>query len=279
MSKQKPFYLRSEPNPQNDPAEWLAGFETEEQMAQRHAARDQLLFNANPMLRPNFHWCTEHHACDSGGCPWCMRAFRRWWVDAGITLLAQSPGPLSVASLVHHSLSRCPGELNTFDLSRAKRQLARQLDRVGLGRLIALGGFDFSYDQPTVPLPPYWQPHAYVIFQGTEPKQIKRALTPLYPATTKIPRPIRTRKVTDLMEALSYAVKSAFWRRSSYFNDQEVSNTRTLPLPSGAKRELIAYLDQLCPVDRLSLKNVRRRGAKLIVERGGARPRTNRQLK
>jgi hypothetical protein len=99
-----------------------------------------------------------------------MRAFRRWWVDAGITLFEQKPGPLSVASLVHYGLSRFPGKLGTFDLAKAKRQLARQIDRARLGGLVAIGGFDFSYNQPTDSIIPYWQPHAYVIFQGAEPE-------------------------------------------------------------------------------------------------------------
>jgi hypothetical protein len=264
MSKQPPFYLRSKPNPKNDPAEWLPDFETEEQVAERYAARERLMFRGKSMSQPNFHWCTQDTPCDSGACPFCMRSFRRWLVDAGRTLFEERGDPLSVASLVHHSLSRFPGHLNTFDLRKAKRQLARHVDRAGLGALVAIGGFDFSYNQPTAPVNSYWQPHAYVIFQGAEPEIVKQALSPFYPATTNIPRPIRTRRVCDLMQALSYAMKAVFSRRSSYADNQGRPNTRGFDLKPEAERELISYLDQLKPNDRLFLENVRRLGATLI---------------
>jgi hypothetical protein len=263
MSKQQLFYLRGEPNPKNDPAVWLPGFETEEQVAKHYAARERLMFRGKSMSQPNFHWCTQDTPCDPAACLWDMRGFRRWWVDAGITLLDQRPGPLCVASLVHHSLSRCPGKLSTFDLGKAKRQLARHVDRARLGALVAVGGFDFSYNQFANSLISYWQPHAYVIFQAAEPETIKQALSPFYPTTPDIPRPVRTRKVNDLMQALSYAMKAVFSRRSSYADHQGRPNTRNFDLALEAERELLSYLDQLKPVDRLFLKNVRRQGTKL----------------
>jgi hypothetical protein len=175
MSKQLPFYLRQEPNPKNDPAEWLPDFETEKQVAERYEARGRLIFTSNTMLQPNFYWCDQGYPCDSAACPPCMREFRRWLVDAGITLFEWSP-QLSAASLVHHTLSRRPGKLNSLDLIKAKRQMARHIDRAGLGRLVAIGGFDLSYNQPANGSTPYWQPHAYVIFQGIEHKALKQAL-------------------------------------------------------------------------------------------------------
>jgi hypothetical protein len=263
MSKQPPFYLRSEPNFWNDPAELLSGFETEEQVAERYAARERLFAGAT--YQPNFHWCTQDTPCDSAACLWDMRGFRRWLVDAEITLLERRPGPLSVASLVHYSLGRYPGKLNTFDLGKAKRHLARQIDRAGLGALIAIGGFDFSYNEHADALwPNHWQPHAYVIFQGAEPETIKQALKPFYPVRINIPRPIRTRNVSHLMHALSYAMKAVFWRRNSYVDHRGRPNTKDFPLAPKAERELISYLDQLRPVDRLFLKSVRRHGATLM---------------
>jgi hypothetical protein len=269
MSKQLPFYLRRrEPNPRNDPAEWLPNFEGEKQVAERYEARGRLMFTRNSMSEPNFYWCALECPCDSATCPWCMREFRRWLVDAGITLFEQSSDQLSAATLVHHSLGRGLGTLHEFDLGKAKRQLARHLDRAGLGSLFAIGGFDFSYNQSSDGSAPYWQPHAYLIFQGMEPKIIKRALSPFYPATAKIPRPIRTRQVTDLIQALSYAMKAVFSRRSSYRDATGRLNTRCLPLLPQAERELLLYLDQLRPVDRLFLKNLRRQGENLMRKKG-----------
>ena len=274
MSKQLPFYLRQQPKLNNDPAEWLPGFETDSQAAQRYEARGRLMFTKNSMSQPNFYWCAEASPCDSAACPPCMREFRVWLVDAGITLFEESLGELSAASLVHYSWSRRPGDLNGFDLDRAKRQMARHLDRAGLGDLVAIGGFDFSYNQPADGSIPYWQPHAYVIFQGIEQEALKQALRPFYPTTAEIPRPVRTRSVTEPMEALSYAVKAMFWRRSSYWDGW--SNTRSLPLLPRAKRELLAYLDQHRPVDQLFLKNVRRQGVSLApttpLARSGLKP-------
>jgi hypothetical protein len=180
-----------------------------------------------------------------------------------MTLLEQNPARLTAASMVHHSLNRLPGMLCGFDLAKAKRQLARHIDRAGLGHLVALGGFDFSYNEPLAPFAPHWQPHAYVIFQGVEPNEMKQVLGRFYPATSSIPRPIRTRTVNDLSETLSYTVKAVFWRRSSYTDDTGRANTRCLPLPRDAERELLSYLDQCTPMDRAFLKNARRHGTTL----------------
>jgi hypothetical protein len=259
-----PFYLRQPPTPKNDPAEWLSGFENEKQVAERYKARGKLMFTGNTTSQPNFYWCAEASPCDSAACPPCMREFRRWLVDAGITLFEQLQGQLSVASLVHYSWSRSPGNLKSVDLDKAKRQMRRHFDRAGLGSLVAIGGFDFSFNQPTTEFTPYCQPHVYVIVQGTQHQELKRALTPFYPSTAEIPRPIRTRRVTDPMEAFSYTAKAIFFRRVSYRDRSGRANTQTLPLLPSAERELLAYLDQLHPVDRLFLKNVRRQGAILV---------------
>jgi hypothetical protein len=259
-----PFYLRQTPRLKNDPAEWLPGFESERQVAQRYEARGRLIFTGNSICEPNFYWCEHGYPCDSAACPRCMREFRRWLVDAGITLFEQSHGQLSAVSLVHYSWSRSPDNLNSFGLPKAKRQTGRHFDRAGVGNLVAIGGFDFSYNQPADGSAPYWQPHAYVILQGIEPEALKQAISPFYPSTAAIPRPIRTRRVTDLMEALSYTTKAIFFRRASYKDANGRLNSRTLPLLASAERELLTYLDQLYPVDRLFLKNVRRQGATLI---------------
>lgn len=265
MSKQPPFYLRREPTPRKDPAAWLAGFETEQQASERYAARGRLMFTRNSMSQPKFYWCTPQSPCDSAACPKCMRAFRRWLVDVGIALLEQQPGPLCVASLVHHTLSRPPGRLHEFDLDKAKRQLARHLDRAALGDRVAIDGFDFCYCVPFNPTHSHWQPHAYVVFQGIERRAVKKALNPFYPKTPNIPRPIKTREVDCLMEALSYSMKAIFGRRISYRDNMGSANTRSLPLSlKEHKRELPSYLDQRRPVDRLFLKNVRREGAGLM---------------
>jgi hypothetical protein len=271
MSKRAPFYLRSEPNPENDPADWLPGFETKEQAAERHAARSQLMSTGkNTMSQLNFYWCKPECPCDSGACPFCMREFRRWWVDLGITLLEQSFDPLCAASLVHHTLSHRPGTLHDFDLDKAKRQLARHIDRAGLGNLIAIGGFDFVYSQPAGGTGAYWQPHTYVIFQGAEKEIIKEALSRFYPAVPNIRRPVRIRVVGNPMKALSYSMKDVFCRRSSYTDSTGRANTRAFWLARDAERELLTYLDRLHPVDRIFLKNVRREGVNLTAKQPSA---------
>lgn len=270
--KKVPFYLRQEPNPKNDPVEWLPGFETETQVAERYEARGRLMFTGKTTSQPSLYWCAEDNPCNSGACPWCMREFRRWLVDAGITLFKRSPEPLSAASIVHHTWRCDPGTLNSFDLAKAKRQMARHFDRAGLGKLVAIGGFDISFNQSANDSKTHWQPHAYVVFQGIEQDTLKQALSPFYPTTAEIPRPIRTRGVSDLMSALSYAVKALFWRRTSYMDANERANTRCLPLVPSVERELLTYLDQLRPINRLFLKNVRRQGMFLVPRHRANRP-------
>ena len=119
MGKLPPFYLRHEPTLENDPANWLEGFETEKQAAKRHETRLRLISANHVTTQPNFYWCTPEAPCNSGACPKCMRDFRRWLVDRGITFFGQHPGPLCAASLVHHTLCRDPGQLSSFNLANA----------------------------------------------------------------------------------------------------------------------------------------------------------------
>jgi hypothetical protein len=267
MSKM-PFYLRQKPKPQNDAADWLPGFETKEQVAERYEAYGRLMFTGNSVSEPTFYWCEPEWPCNSGACPKCMREFRRWLVDAGITLFEQSLEPLSAASLVHHTLCRASSRLREFELAKAKRQLARHVERAGLGDLVAIGGFDFCFCIPIAPARPYWQPHAYIVFQGIQKGPLKQALSPFYPTAPNIPRPIRTRDVMHLMEAVSYSIKAVFYKRISYTDDRGRANTRSLPLSSkDHERELWSYLDGLRPVDRLFLRNVRRESDILIRKR------------
>jgi hypothetical protein len=266
--KNVPFYLRQGPNPKNDPALLLPGFETEEHAEERYAARGRLMFTGNSVSEPNFYWCEPGWPCNSGACPKCMRQFRRWWVDAAISLLDQQSSPVCVASLVHHTLCRTSGRLYEFDLAKAKRQLARHVERAGLGDLIAIGGFDFCFCIPVAPASPYWQPHAYVVFQGIKKGPLKQALSPFYPKAPNIPRPIRTRDVMHLMGAVSYSIKAVFYKRISYTDDRGRANTRPLPLScKDREHELLSYLDGLRAVDRVFLRNARRESDILIRTR------------
>jgi hypothetical protein len=262
-----PFYIRPTRRlPGNhDPALSLPGFETEQMAEERRIkiARMMIRLGQGPSLVS----CCPASPCGSAACPACNRHFRRWLIHRGMWAFKDCHSSLVTVSAVHHSLSRPAGELQTLDLENAKRQFARHLERAGLGGLNVIGGIDFSFNEhQTNAREPHWQAHFYVICQGEKREAIKEALSNYYKATPSIPRPIRTRNVHTLMLPLSYAFKSVFFRRATYLADNGRWTSKGYPLKTTQLAELIAFLDQYKPTDRLFLRNIRREGSSLIIK-------------
>lgn len=261
-----PFYLGYVP-PAHCDIVHMKGFETEQQGAMWAAKLLKLCNGRNGNGEPlAMSGCSPATPCGAASCQPCGRQFRRWFVGSAMTMFRQSGDPLVAVTLVHHTLQRPPGELHTFDLDLAKRQLARHVERAGLGDVVGVGGIDFSFNvDATGRWDAHWQPHAYVVFQGADAAAIKNALAPYYPRAVSIPRPVKAVPVRDLMSAVSYAFKSAFFRRTSYVDDSGRRNTsRPQQLKPAQARELLAFLDRHKPTDRVFLRNVRRHGLELV---------------
>ncbi len=266
-----PFYARPTrwlPG-SHDSALFLKGFETPAQVEVRHKKDVEVFTRKFPGCPVSaMAQCQPEALCNSGACPICMRLFRRWYISAALKMFAESSEPLVALSLIHPNWQRGPGELGGLDPELAKRQLAKCIVRAGLGRLVIVGGLDFSFNiHAGNRWEPHWQPHFYLICQGASRMAIKEALSGngrSFKASLSIPRPVMATDVKNRMRAISYSMKSMFFRRSTYLGNDGAWNSRSLSLKPDQQAELTAFLDQHKPTDRMFLRNVRHHGLKLV---------------
>jgi hypothetical protein len=98
--------------------------------------------------------------------------------------------------------------------------------------------------------------------------ELKRILHNMFPKSPAVPRPVQIKEVadpSDLMTIVSYAMKSGFTRRVSYKSPTNGRiASRKVGLKSHETAELMSYLAQYRPCDRLLLLRVRRRGTQLV---------------
>ena len=79
-----------------------------------------------------------------------------------------------------------------------------------------------------------WQLQVYGVVIGYTPEQVRTALSGLYPAGKRTPRPLKVNRCNKLAAALSYPIKPYFGRRVSYL----YSPQRAPSDPKSAAEEL-----------------------------------------
>lgn len=160
------------------------------------------------------------------------------------------------------------GGLYQFNLARANSALRMALQRSPLRHHPVVGGVDFSFNEDTAATaPPHWQPHWQLCFlSATSEAEITGALTKHFHPEGSVRRPVRSRIVDDPVIAISYTVKSVFFRRVSYIDKVGRRNTRSLPLRPKQQRELALFLDGLSLSERLFFRRIRRAGDHLKLD-------------
>lgn len=274
-NKSKPFpWCCPLPPNRNDPAHQLPKFETEDGARWWRNERARMLVvgrNANPVLSEKLYSCSQRQRCGSAACPECMRQFRRWITGASMGLLDDtgcSHGTGFAITVVPEWAAQEPGKLASFDLDLANGRIRTALARSTCRDALVIGGWDFSFNSHSdKEWPPRWQPHLYLLFPMVKDKEeLRAALDGTFPPSERNPRPIKIKPLIKSMEAITYAIKGVFKPRTSYIGDDGRCNTRTsLPLPPPLERELLTYLDGLGITDRMFLRNVRRRGCRLVA--------------
>lgn len=263
------------PKPQqgHDPVHIYPGFETSCQSQEWRNQRALMLTkgkNANPALAEKLQACRKGSRCGSLACPECWRGGRRWETGAVMALLEKlgwSPGQGYAFTAIPTWLACAPGHLETHDLHKTESRLRTALARSEIADLPIIGGWDFSFNEHGEgSWTPHWQPHLYLLLPtATNPELVKRSLESVLPRSEACPRPLKYRSIDDAVAAITYAFKGNFKRRISYFDKDDRLDSRQLPLRPEQERELLTYLDQLAMTDRMFLRNVRRRGGRLVM--------------
>ncbi|HYD32281.1 MAG TPA: hypothetical protein VEB64_15670 [Azospirillaceae bacterium] len=214
-------------------------------------------------VTPRFAACAKGSRCNSGACPRCMRLFRRWFGHAAMSLIGGEA--VTFVTVVGDAFGYEAGSLHRFDPVAAMTWLRRLLSKAGLGTLTVVGGLDISFNvDGEKRWPDHWRPHFALLVLGSNPERVKAALEPFIKASESVPRPVQAKNVTDPLAVITYLVKAAYFRRSSYRAENGRYNTRRLPLKAAQEHELTLFLDQYQPEARLFLQNTRIEKAGLV---------------
>ena len=226
--------------------------------------------NANPALAGKLNACSRGTRCGSPACPECLRGFRRWITGAIMALLEElgwSPSQGYAFTAIPTWLACAPGHLAKLDLHKAESRLRTALARSEIADLPIIGGWDFSFNEHGEgSWTPHWQPHLYLLLPtATNPELVKRSLESVFPKSEACPRPLKYRSIDDAVAAITYAFKGNFKWRISYFDKDDRLDSRQFPLRPEKGCELLTVLDQLAMTDRMFLRNVRRRGGRMVA--------------
>jgi hypothetical protein len=270
--------LRSPAPPEaHDLKYMLLGFETHQTVMDRRSELVRILHGqggACDDLARRLEQCRRRTPCCSGACPLCLRKYRRWLVDKGLPLSTAGRIPLEVGGIPKAVASSCipiwlrspPGRLLSVDLGLAGNRLRKAISRSPLNDYAVLGGWDISFNEDSRRhWAPHWQPHLYLVVLGLDAKATAtESLRPSFPKGGRISKPVVSTDVTDPFRSLSYACKSAFFRRVSYLGRNGRQETWSGPMKPDQRRELALFLDQLGLSKRLFLHRLRQEGDQLV---------------
>jgi hypothetical protein len=264
------YYTRRLSNPDWDPARRLFGFES---MAVARRRRDRLVHilrrgaRTHRQLAEMLGHCRKGRRCGSLACPVCMRCLRRWFVYSAMEVCNREWEGALFVTVISPWFFADFGELHHLDLQVAKDRLRRQLDRCPtLSQAVILGGIDFSLNTDGIGNGgPRWSGHFHLIVFGATPEQIRAELGRFYSPGPDVPRPLHIRNVKEVMFAISYTLKSFFWDRRSFLGTDGKPKVKRYGLRSDAEREVVIFMDQFKPSQRIFLRNIRRRGTQLKI--------------
>jgi hypothetical protein len=256
-------------------------FETKAQALERRAKLVRQLQKSDhsaQQLAVKLDGCRGHRRCNSPICPMCVRALRRWFICETIAcfneLSAANPsalrGKVTAFSAIPREEEYREGRLHVADLLSLGERLQKRHERAGFPLVFA--GVDVSlnvFDNSTSTR--RWQLQVYGVVIGCTPEQVRTALSGLYPAGKRTPRPLKVNRCNKFAATVSYTIKPYFGRRVSYIGRNGRRQTRKVPLKSSEIRELAVWIDQYRLADRYLLRGCRRKQGKRIVVNSAVR--------
>ena len=266
LRDRQPFFFSATlPEKTRDLAFVLENFETFEDVLKRRERACAVLWKGeldHHMLAHKLRWlCGRGERCGSPACPVCTRRFRRW-LYGEICSVFSLQKDLYTATLVPLKYRYPSGELHRLSLVGIKDLLRQQINRVGLGHLVAVGGVDMSFNEHADNIwPPHWQAHFHIAIQGARDEDFGDRVDRFYPADKVCLRPIVVDPVRNAEKQLSYLAKPYFARRVSFITSAGVRNARDYPLKDYQLREITLFLSKSDMMDRIFLFNCRRYGS------------------
>ncbi|MCK1658578.1 hypothetical protein [Bradyrhizobium sp. 151] len=236
-------------NEDYDPAKHLKKFETlnEAHIRRRRLARSLLEFGEpGRSLAERLTGC-GFIKCRSGGCPVCLRAFRRWWGSTLAGYMARDPEFWFTVSIVPPDLFDV-GHLGGFNCDRLKDRVRKQIGRGPISEPIVLGGIDYDLKHFDDGRPPRWCPHLYLLFSGGGKALIESTFRRHYPRSGDVKRPVVvTSQKTfreDLVTTATYTMKARYKNRRQSTDDRGNADTEGNELTLHHQAELAILLDR-----------------------------------
>ncbi len=242
------------------------GFETFDEAKERRNHKIRVLnrgTKCHRRLGAEIQRCRKGDRCRSEACPICLRFFRTWLLKQACPIIHDGRAWTRASVIPTGMLIPC-GKLLDVKLPRLINLVLKRLERSSLAGRIIIGGIDISLnaqDNAVVG----WQFHLYLLIEGKHSKQLEEAVKAAFPPEPTAPAPYRFSPVADAAEAMSYAYKSIFSRRSRYTNDRGQTRTWSQSLKGSKLRKLVTWLGQYSVGCRLILRGVRRNGQRLMI--------------
>jgi hypothetical protein len=240
-------------------------------------------FHRKKLIRGNKHQrrvartlknCTPSQRCDTEACRVCMREFRISWSGEAVKIFARLPH-WTRCSVIPKGLLIPYGGLKKFDLNATAKRLRKSLERSAIKDRIVLGGLDVSLNLENNKIIG-WQFHLYLIVEGKKNAALQQAIRAAFPPEPKALVPYDFVEISDPIEAITYAYKAVFGRRSGYKTSHGGHRTKNQPLKGADLRRLLPFLALYKAGARLILRGVRRNGQHLAfapTKRRLARPK------
>ncbi len=157
--------------------------------------------------------------------------------------------------------------LANFDIRKANDRVRAVLVRSAMRDAAVIGGWDFSYNSHgDNQWQPHWQPHLYLIFPFVPASApLVSALSKAFVPSPTVKKPLKVKKLSSPVTAVTYAFKGMFFGRSSYVDASGALNSNVKPLKPREQREIVSYLSTIGMTDRCFTRWVRRYGSRLML--------------
>jgi len=206
--------------------------------------------------------CRRRHRCGTEACRVCMREFRISWLGEAIKIMVQRPH-WTRCSIITKGLLVPYGQLANFDLDAAVKRIRKRLERSDARGRVVLGALDISLNLSSNVIAG-WQLHLYLIVEGKNDEGLQQAIRAAFQPEPTALAPYNFAEVSDPLQAITYAYKSLFERRSAYNTSEGNCRTKGQPLKGADLRELLPFLARYKVGARLILCGVRRNGQHLV---------------
>jgi len=192
--------------------------------------------------------------CNETFCPLCARRFRRWFVGELLRII-EDRELVHIFTILLQEAKR--PRINDLDPNAFRHLLRKRLQRCGLSKVAAIGGFEIIYRARQEK----WVLHLNLAVIGGRQRSIDAFVRSF--RSSPISRPVEVVPLTNPASQLSYILKFTTYHRPHEQFGARKSAAKPLNPPEHTR--LVEWMSQFTFNDFLYLVNAIRRGPKLVL--------------